>query len=277
MQLIKRYLSKENLRRFEIDFKDLIKKVNGSQGELDIAIRENYLNIYYRGNSLARISFSKSNKYKVKIHKKFFENTDADNSNFYDEKIKSDSYLFLTLSSAKPPLRFLQKKHIDQFCGRIKKVNYREEIVFEQALITDNLGRDDFIIIDRQITDKVKRKRMDLLALKQIASDQYSFLVIEVKLGNNRELKNGVSTQLDSYTNHIEKHFNDYKTCYEKQFEQKRGMGLINIPTTKSIEIKKPVEGMVVVGGYSKVAQSNITNLKKQFPHLQVKQFEYKL
>jgi hypothetical protein len=34
---------------------------------------------------------------------------------------------------------------------------------------------------------------------------------------------------------------------------------------------------MVVVGGYSKIAQNSIADLKQQFPNLQVKQFEYKL
>lgn len=276
--VIKRYLADKNLKRFEIDFKNLIKIVNNSEGELDISIRENYLNIYYKGNSLAKISFNKLDKYKVEIHKKFFEGTHADDHKFWDEKTESDNYISLVLSSAKPPLRFLQKKHIDQFCSKIKQVNYGEEIVFEQALITDNLDRNDLIIIDRQITDKkLKRKRMDLLALKQIKSNTYSFFVVEVKLGNNAELKGAVGKQLTDYITHIQSNFNDYKSCYERQFEQKRKMGLISIPTAKSIEIKKPVEGIVVVGGYSKIAHSSISCLKRVMPAIKLKQFEYKL
>jgi len=76
---------------------------------------------------------------------------------------------------------------------------------------------------------------------------------------------------------HIEEHFKDYKSCYEKQFLQKKEMELINTPSFNSIEIEKPVKGIVVVGGYSKIAKNIISNLKKQIPHLQVKQFEYKL
>lgn len=169
MPIIKRYLSDENLPRFKTDFKNLIKIINSSNGELDLAIRENYLNIYYKGNSLAKISLKAPDKYKVDIHKKFFEGTDADNPDYFSVKTISKNYVSLTLTAKKPPLRFLQQKHIKQFCSKIKQVNYGEEIVFEQALITDNLERDDLIIIDRQITDRaLSRKRMDLLAIEQI-------------------------------------------------------------------------------------------------------------
>jgi len=278
MLAIKRYLSDKNLKEFEIDFRPLIKIVNNSNGELDMAIRANYLNIYYKGNSLAKISFKDPGKYKVEIHNKFFKGTAADSAEFYEEAIVSKSYTALILSAEKPPRRFFQKKHINQFGGRIKKVNYGEEIVFEQALITDNLERDDLIIIDRQVTDKeLKRKRMDLLALKQITANRYNFLVIEVKLGNNPELKSDVSLQLNRYVNHIEKYFDDYKKCYEKQFEQKRKMGIIDLSSFESIEIERPVKGIVVVGGYSKIAQNSIADLKQRFPNIQVKQFEYKL
>jgi len=286
MPVIKRYLSDENLQRFETDFENLIKIINNSNGELDIAIRDNYLNIYYKGNSLAKISFKAPDKYKVDIHKKFFKGTNADNRKFYDtRKTNSKDYVSLILSSKTPPLRFFQKKHINQFCSGIKKVNYGEEIVFEQVLITDNLERDDLIIIDRQITDKeLKRKRMDLLALKQIKVkyNKYRFLVIEVKLGNNPELEKDVAGQLDGYVKHIEKHFNDYKKCYEKQYEQKRKMGILNTHSFPSIEIEKPVECIVVVGGYSRLATEKIINLKKYFKEryfkeLNVKQFTNKL
>lgn len=278
MPAIKRYLSDKNLKGFEDDFSQLIEIIKDSNGELDLSIRANYLNIYYKGNSLAKISFKEQHKYKVEIHKKFFKCTSADASEFYEKATKSKSYMALILSKEKPPRRFFQKKHINQFCSRIKKVNYGEEIVFEQALITDNLERDDLIIIDRQVTDtELKRKRMDLLALKQIEANRYCFLVIEVKLGNNPEIESAVSEQLNGYIEHIEEYFSDYQNCYEKQFEQKKKMKLIKFPSFESITIEKPVKGMAVVGGYSKIAQDRIAYLKRQFPDLQVKQFEYKL
>lgn len=280
MPAIDRTLSDVNLQGFRSDFRNLIRIVIDSQGELDIAIRDEYLNVYYKGNSLARISFKANGQYQVAIHTKFFDGTRADDPLFYAEKSAHNPYVCLTLSAGKPPKRFLQKSHINEFCSRIKQVNYGEEIVFEQALITDNLERADIIIIDRQVTDTdLKRSRMDLLALRQVSpqSNQYCFQVIEVKLGNNRELQKDVATQLDKYVQHIESHFDAYKVCYEKQFQQKRELGLIETPSFSSIEIVRPVKGIVVVGGYSNLASRSIANLKRSFPQILIKKFEYKL
>jgi hypothetical protein len=72
----------------------LVKIVNNSNGELDIAIRVNYLNIYYKGNSLAKISFKEPDKYKLEIHKKFFVGTSADTPKFYEKAAESNNCRF---------------------------------------------------------------------------------------------------------------------------------------------------------------------------------------
>jgi hypothetical protein len=267
---IKRYFSDENLKRIKRDFKFLINLVNSSLGEFDFEIRDNYFNIYYKGNSLAKVEPKKDDFYKVSINVKFFDKTRADNPIFYTTK-KDNNNIILT---NKQLHRFFQLKHLTEFASRIKKIHYGEEIEFEQSLITDNLNRDDFIFIDRQVTDnKLKRKRMDLLALKQVKGDQFKFLVAEVKLGNNREIENEVVSQLDDYVKHIENNFSDYKKCYEKQFKQKRELGLIKNPAIDSVNIVEPVEGIILIGGYSGIARKQIEELKKAFPHLQIKHF----
>ncbi len=267
--VIKRYFSIDNLKRIKKDFKFLINFINNSFGEFDFAIRENYFNIYYKGNSLAKVEPKKDNKYKVSINPKFFENTKADNPKFYTSK-KDSNNIILTDKQLHP---FFQRKHLAEFASKIKEVHYGEEIAFEQTLITDNLDREDLIIIDRQVTDTIlKRKRMDLLALKQIEDDNYHFLVIEVKLGNNPELKEKVAYQLRGYVQHIQKYFHDFKDCYEKHFEQKRALNLINTPNFNKINIVEPVKELVVVGGYSRIAQKQIQILKRKFPQINVKQ-----
>ena len=236
MAVINRVLSQSFLESFKLDFKNLIRIVNDSHGELDLAIRDNYLNLYYKGNSLAQISPRSENQYKINIHQKFFSGTKADDPQFYLTKSESGSYMSILLDGEKTPLRFMQKAHIDQFCLRVKQVNYSEEITFEQMLMTDNMDREDLIIIDRQVVDKIARGKIDLLALKQIKAreNRYQFLVMEVKMGNNPELMGAVAKQLKRYKAHICEYIEDYARCYEQQYVQKRELGILgaNMPVS---------------------------------------------
>ena len=43
--------------------------------DLDLQIRDNYLNIYYKGNSLLRLEEITPDRYQVKIHPKFTKGT----------------------------------------------------------------------------------------------------------------------------------------------------------------------------------------------------------
>ena len=279
--IIKRYFSPENLDRMKDDFKFLLKMIKDKDyiGEFDLAFRDNYFNLYYKGNSLAKVEFSKGNSYKISINEKFFSNTGADqDKRFFKTKKRKGAYFEIGLDN-KLLHPFFQKKYINQFISNIREVNNGEEITLEQAIITDNLDREDIIIIDRQIEDKGLKKRIDLLALRHVENNknEYSFCVIEVKLGNNPELKNKVASQLDEYVSHIEKYFNDYGNCYEKQYEQKRELGLIIGPKYNSIKIVRPVKGLIVVVGYSGIAKIQIAQLKSKYPRLDVKNFVYSL
>ncbi|NLA62260.1 MAG: hypothetical protein GX857_03420 [Bacteroidales bacterium] len=272
--IIKRYFSTLNLKRVKDDFKFLVKLINSSYGEFDFAIRDNSFNIYYKGNSLAKVEPKKNDTYSVKIHKKFFDESKANNPTYYSSKKTTANYIVVVLN--KKQLRpFFQRVHLNNFASLIKKVNYGEEINFEQMLITDNQNRSDFIYIDRQVN--IKGKMLDLLALKQVSGNKFKFLTIEVKLGNNPDLKDYVASQLDGYVNHIKDHFDEYKYCYEKQFEQKRELGLLEELMFNTIEIVNPVEGVVVVGGYSGLAKQNIKILKDSYPDIDVIHFTHEI
>lgn len=275
--IINRFFNPVNFKRMKDDFKFLLKIIKDKDyiGEFDLALRDNYFNIYYQGNSLAKVDFGKEDAYKIKINDKFFSNTSAQNDKRFHAVKKNDYFEIVLDKRLLHP--FFQKIYIDEFISNIRQVNYSEELVREQAIITDNLDREDFVIIDRQIRDKNFKRRMDLLALQQVDKDTYRFLVIEVKLGNNPELKDEVAKQLDKYVSHIDQNFDDYKDCYEKQYEQKRGLGLIIGPKCESIKIVKPVRGLIVVVGYSGIAKGQIAQLTSNHSGLDVKSFVYLL
>ena len=278
--IINRFFNQTNFKRMEDDFKFLFEIIKDEdfKGELDLALRDNYFNLYYKGNSLAKVEFGKGNSYKISINEKFFFETGAAKDTRFPEAEKKGDYSEISLDK-KLLHPFFQKKYINQFISKIRKVNNGEEITLEQAIITDNLEREDIVIIDRQIMDNIFKKRMDLLALHQVKENknEYSFCVIEVKLGNNPQLKDEVAGQLNDYVSHIEKYFDDYRDCYEKQYEQKRELDLIIGPKYKSIKIVRPVKGLIVVVGYSGIAKTQIAQLTSKYPGLKIKSFSYLL
>ena len=277
--IINRFFNPTNLKRMEDDFKFLLKIIKDKdyRGEFDLALRNNYFNLYYKGNSLAKVVFNKSDTYKITMNTKFFSHTGAAKDKRFSAIRKGDYFEIVIDKKLLHP--FFQKKYINQFISNIRKVNYNEETISEQAIITDNLGREDIIIIDRQIEDKGFKKRMDLLALRQVKNNknEYNFCVMEVKLGNNSELKNKIAIQLEEYVSHIDKNFHDYKYCYEKQYEQKKKLNLIFGPKYQSIKIVLPVEGLIAVVGYHELAKGQITQLKINHPGLNVISFGYSL
>jgi hypothetical protein len=278
--IIKRFLAPENLSRMTDHMVFLTDRVKASKGELHIALRDNYFNIYSRGNSLAKVEFLPDGRYRVTVNEKFVP-ASLRNSQRFPAKQTGDYHVFTVVEAQLKG--FFQKKHLDAMCSRIKRVNFSEELAFEQALIADNLDRDDsdFIIVDRQVTDaELRGQRMDVLALRQVKGELYRFLVIEAKMGNNPELRGDVAKQLDAYVAHIRGHVDDYKVCYEESWRQQKELGLIQRPAGPTIRIDTDsVEGMVVVAGYLRQAKEAIKTLTRKtgYPHPIIQLFPYLL
>jgi len=270
--VISRYLSQEIFDAVSKDFKFLIDRIIQSGFEYDLQIRDDYVNLYYKGNSLSRIEYKKRKKlYEIKINSKFITNLSV-REKF--KPIKENDYLLFLLSK-KQLHPFFSLKNLTAMGKNIKKVQFQEELVFEQMLLTDNAERDDLIIIDRQVADRDSSTKMDLLSLKGNSAGKYQFCVLEVKLGNNPELKNDVFTQLKGYVERITENFQQYKECYEKNVLQKQELGLL--PDGLKINIVKGVLGLVVVGGYSGLAKKSIRELKTRHPHIKVLHIKNKI
>jgi len=265
---IKRYFSEDVFERIKSDFKFLINEIIKSDFEYDLQIRNDYFNLYYKGNSLAKVTPKTKEMYEVKINKKFFLGTTAaKDRRFTENKYEQGDYICLKI-----PHDYLhplfQNKYLKEFCSCIKKVGFQEEIIFEQMIMTDNAKRSDFVIIDRQISDKTDPARLDLLSLVQKNGNDYQFYPIEVKLGNNNDLEGDVIEQLQGYVKRIENNFGDYKKCYELNIKQKQTLGLMD--NNLKINIVNGVFGLVVVGGYSKIADKRIKELQQKAPELRV-------
>jgi hypothetical protein len=203
--------------------------------------------------------------YLVKIHGKFASGV-FEPVRFGEEPKPSADYLAYSLPE-KLLHPFFSKAHIQKLASRIKNHSFSEEIAFEQMLINDNRDREDLLLIDRQIAVAGRPGKMDLLALRQTApnSNQFHFVVLEVKLGNNPELRGKVHGQLTGYVRTLKDHFESFKKCYELVYYQLREVNLITQPAFSSIEIGPRVFGRVIVGGYYGLAKEKVEKWPREW------------
>ena len=276
---IVRSLSSKKLEMIKSDLEFLLESVRNSNGELDLQLRSGYINIYYKGNSLAKISPNpKTNSYKFEVNSSFelpkaiggLKDTRLNVKTIFGKATTGDYEVANIPADLVHP--FFQKKVVKKLQSQIKKHGYGEEITFEQSLITDNLNDENVIIIDRQIQMSGEKGRMDLLALKRKKRGVYSFVILEVKLGDNKELKSDVAQQLKKYTRTIDTNFEIFSECYQENYKQKRILNTIGNDTwPDEIKIEKPVDGRIVVGLYSGYGDSQLQSLIIKHPNLENK------
>lgn len=271
--VISQVLSERKLTLIELHLQELLRRVRESDGELDLQIRNGYFNIYYKGNSLAKIEPQPDKQaFKVSVNKAFGfpEVLESISPKLppKDASIRREKDYDVATVTAVMAYRLLQSKVISGLMSAIKGRAFGEEITFEQTLITDNLGRRDLIIIDRQ-SQPLGRigGKLDLLSLEQQPSGRYRFLVLEVKLGDNKELSDSVAEQLHGYISLIEQHITSYAACYQENYAQKRRLGVLGeTGWPEQIEIEGPVEGGLVVGFYSIQAKKKLDELHAKHP-----------
>ena len=274
-RIIERYLEmgEERWAKTKKDLGPLVTLINASGEEYSLQLRENYFNIYYRGNSLAKVVPNRSGTYSVVIHGKFTKGSVLTKLERYSANKPSEDALgsgqhVRFIVQPDNLHRFFRRSNVDSVSSKIRSVHYGEEIALEQALITDNPTTEKFIIIDRQVADHVSKAQMDLLTLRRDSeTGPFHFQIIEVKLGRNKELLEKVGRQLNEYIDHVRRYIGDYAACYEINYRQKKELGLFEPNLPDQIEIERDagtVEGLVVVCGYSRLGEKAIMNLRQK-------------
>jgi len=269
--VIERYLKQDRdlWERTKKELRPLVRLINSSSGEYSLQLREDYFNIYYQGNSVAKVEPNRNGTYTVSIHRKFvgpkpeqlLEQLDKYSLSKHTTDPKPTNEYFRFRIKAHDLRAFFQRSHLDRISSKIRAVHNGEEITMEQVIVTDNPPSHDFVIIDRQVADHSNWSRIDLLALKRDPTTEFHFVVIEVKLGRNPELCEKAGEQVSNYVRHIRKNMKDYIDCYQRNYSQKKELGLFSEDMPDSIKINSDlasVEGIVVAIGYSQLAQKNI-------------------
>jgi hypothetical protein len=195
---------------------------------LDLEIRENYINIYYRGGNILKISETKS-RYLFHFEKKYLKNSVVSEQLINNHIANQDWFNYIPL--AKQAMDFYFSKHKN------------EEKEFQQLVVRENnnstiANGTDYFIIDIEY-DNHENARFDLIAVewpseaskRKLAKNfKPKLAVIEMKFGDGAiKGKAGIRKHIidfKAFRSNVVK-FNDFKNEMVKVFNQKRDLGLI--------------------------------------------------
>ena len=196
---------------------------------LDLQIRDNYINIYYRGGNLLKID-KKGTEYEYFFDMNFFKRNKQNSKETLDEILKKSLWNDYIPEA---------KQVMDRFFGATKN----EEREFQQLVIRDNnrsslANGTDFFIIDVEYAYP-KVGILDLIAVQWLSErlerkypDKYKpkLFIIEMKYGDKAlKGKSGLLDHLKQFHHLIENktYLEQFKKEMINLFEQKRNLGLI--------------------------------------------------
>jgi len=106
--------------------------------DLNLEIRDSYINVYYKGNSLLKLTETSSSSYKAEIHKKFLEGVDV--------PLVLTEFTIAQFISAIPSL----KRNIIKYGKRSLEIEYEQLIIRANNFEPHN--NTEYFIVDRQYT-----------------------------------------------------------------------------------------------------------------------------
>ena len=194
--------------------------------DLNLEIRDSYINIYYKGNSLLKLAETGSLQYKAQIHEKFLDGIDL-SLDFTADTV--DQFL-----SAIP----LLKKNI------AKHGSYSLEAEYEQMIIRANnfehRNNTDYFIVDRQYV--IQTERFDLIGVfwgrsGRNRNREASVCLLEVKFALNTDISE-IHNQLARYHEAIRPRAAKIAEEMQAVFRQKIELGLVQ-QTTERLDALK--------------------------------------
>lgn len=207
----------------DIFFEDLIDEKNGrlqplmqavrNDKDLDFQIRAGYINLYYKGNSLLKLS-SSGRGYRAEIHDKFYP--------------EAGEFNFDTPESTQRFVEVIPRIKANIILHGASSL----EIEFEQLLIRSNnreLGNNtEYFIVDRQYA--VGSERFDLLGFywdrnNRSKNRKVQPCLIEVKFGLNNDIRD-IAEQIDRYHEQINAKSMEIASELSQTFQQKLRLGL---------------------------------------------------
>ena len=232
MSVFKRGLSNSFVEALTDEYKrnDWWKKIVDDKA-LFIAIRNEYINVYYQGNSLLRLDYNKGKlsakthyKYLIKPNLKKNENClikTSDKMAFIPDGSKGvlDYYLTHNLSEIESIKKASTSYGGVEKEGIQKILNSNNNIIDLEIALTKKTEQNEN---DIEKYDQNSAKRIDFLAIQKSGNDSYELVFFEAKDYTNKELKAKgtnlppvLKKQVPTYENLLTHYQNDIKESYK--------------------------------------------------------------
>ena len=210
---------------------------------LDIRLRDDYLNLYFRGRSLARIAGRRRHPAKLEIHHKYVV---ADRIGHRAGRRRNEHCEF----EVDAKFADVYAAHLDTIITRARKYVGREEDV-ELRLLERNDGTAAVCCFDRQIQVPGIRRRLDLIGF--LVGEVPALVAIEVKRYPDPRIQH-VPQQLHEYLEILDPTQvglrADVARSYRTVCYQLRTLGL-PAPDPEKIAAGMPVKGLAIVSHYN--------------------------
>ena len=192
-----------------------------SDPHLNLEIRDKYINIYFKGNSLLKLAETNTTHYKAEIHKKFLDGLDF--------PLDFSEHNICQFINAVP----LLKENIIKYGKRSLEVEYEQMII--RANNFESHNNSEYFIVDRQFT--TKEGRFDLTGIfwdrnKRRSNQEVPVCLMEIKFALNSDIKE-VHDQLARYYESIKSHAAEIASEMQTVFRQKIELGLYHQPTER--------------------------------------------
>jgi len=261
--ILKRFFDPKAFIKLKEEFTFLINSIKANKDELSITLGNNHIALYFHGISFVKIEFSIFGEYEVMIPKSLFPDSLRDNKQFNFRESASNYFAELNV----PLLQeLLNESGLEQFKEKIKPSSLPETILFPHKLIQANKNRNDFIILDRFVTDgDLKGKRMDMIAVSK-NNDMYSLTILQSCLSTEGGTESASAGKLQNFMQNVKRHVEDYKINFKENYKQRYELGLYDSSFPNTIDINNKILGILLF-------PTNITpskSLSTNYPDLKI-------